>query len=492
MSSLLFSPLLREGGGGHKNHHHQWGEKKTLLCASSSLFATRQQSNNKIAFYYGGIAFLATLTAGVVVGGPLKNTAKTFSVECQDASSSSTTDEDDDFTTSTRSGAARKENNNNKKRYRIAHRTFRSEFSFVNNCLRLARNIANPTSIAALEFQKQLEQFDARFATWKEEYFCFSEEEEEEEERDESEEEDNEEEEEEEEKDDAFRRRRRQRRRKKNDSGVMFEQYVAAERASNGDANATREILLDQYGVDVSLERVREMGARRPQWPVFPWTSWKRLVVRGVIRDASISSCRVMISKHLEKRTTERFAMKLTKEARMSGKRKMGRFYALKKRGEEIASTSTSTSSLACYYSSKAALTKKFAKTHLLANFCNFSAVWVYDMFEDFLRCYNFHKHGGYIGQPVPRNEASLVSCAKLYVNCALKHSITALSSAFGSTTVAALTFYLFPSVSEGKGVYYALFLAQLAGDHFGIRLARGLNATFGFRGLPRLAAAAQ
>ena len=444
-----------------------------MLCASSSLFGRRQQSN-KIAF--GGIAFLATLTAGVVVG-PLKNNAKTFSVECQDASS---TNDEDDFTTITQSAARE----NNKKRYRIAHRTFRSEFSFVNNCLRLARNIANPTSIAALEFQKQLEQFDARFATWKEEYFYFSEEEEEK--RDESEEEDNEEEEEE--KEDAFRRRRR-RRRRKNDSGVMFEQYVAAERASNGDANATREILLDQYGVDVSLERVREMGARRPQWPVFPWTSWKRLVVRGVIRDASISSCRVMISKYLEKRTTERFAMKLTKEARMSGKRKMGRFYALKKRGEEIASTSTSTSSLACYYSSKAALTKKFAKTHLLANFCNFSAVWVYDMFEDFLRCYNFHKHGGYIGQPVPRNEASLASCAKLYVNCALKHSITALSSAFGSTTVAALTFYLFPSVSEGKGVYYALFLAQLAGDHFGIRLARGLNATFGFRGLPRLAA---
>ena len=468
-----------------------------MLCDVGVVGRRRQQSNNKIAFYYGGIAFLATLTAGVVVG-PLKNNAKTFSlVECQDASTSSSSsstnddDDDDDFTTSTKkSAAAREKNNNNnnnnneKKRYRIAHRTFRSEFSFVNNCLRLARNIANPTSIAALEFQKQLEQFDARFATWKEEYFYFSEEEEEE--RDESEEEDNEEEEEE--KEDAFRRRRRQRRRR-NDSGVMFEQYVAAERASNGDANATREILLDQYGVDVSLERVREMGARRPQWPVFPWTSWKRLVVRGVIRDASISSCRVMISKHLEKRTTERFAMKLTKEARMSGKRKMGRFYALKKRGEEIASTSTSTSSLACYYSSKAALTKKFAKTHLLANFCNFSAVWVYDMFEDFLRCYNFHKHGGYIGQPVPRNEASLASCAKLYVNCALKHSITALSSAFGSTTVAALTFYLFPSVSEGKGVYYALFLAQLAGDHFGIRLARGLNATFGFRGLPRLAA---
>ena len=449
-----------------------------MLCGGV-VGRRQQQSNNKIAFY-GGIAFLATLTAGVVVG-PLKNNAKTFSVGCQDASSSSTND-DDDFTTITQSAA--RENNNNEKRYRIAHRTFRSEFSFVNNCLRLARNIANPTSIAALEFQKQLEQFDARFATWKEEYFYFSEEEEEE--RDESEEEDNEEEEEE--KEDAFRRRRR-RRRRKNDSGVMFEQYVAAERASNGDANATREILLDQYGVDVSLERVREMGARRPQWPVFPWTSWKRLVVRGVIRDASISSCRVMISKHLEKRTTERFAMKLTKEAKMSGKRKMGRFYALKKRGEEIASTSTSTSSLACYYSSKAALTKKFAKTHLLANFCNFSAVWVYDMFEHFLRCYNFHKHGGYIGQPVPRNEASLASCAKLYVNCALKHSITALSSAFGSTTVAALTFYLFPSVSEGKGVYYALFLAQLAGDHFGIRLARGLNATFGFRGLPRLAA---
>ena len=464
-------------------------QKKSLLLGVVNAHGS--SNNNKIVF--GGIAFLATLATGVSLGGPLKN----GTVECQNSivmSSDFEDDDDDDFTTTTTTKRSTRNNNNNtnekkNKRYRIAHRTFRSEFSFVNNFLRLARNIANPTSIAALEFQKQLEQFDARFATWKEEYFFFSEEEED---INESEEEDKEEEEEED-KEDSFRRRRRRRRQgRKNDDGVMFEQYVAAERASNGDANATREILLDRYGVDVSLERVREMGARRPQWPVFPWTSWKRLVVRGVIRDASISSCRVMISKYLEKRTTERLAMKLTKEARMSGKRKMGRFYALKKRGEEIASTSTSTSSLACYYSSKAALTKKFAKTHLLANFCNFSAVWVYDMFEDFLRCYNFHKHGGYIGQPVPRNEASLASCAKLYVNCALKHSITALSSAFGSTTVAALTFYLFPSVSEGKGVYYALFFAQLAGDHFGIRLARGLNATFGFRGLPRLAKAVE
>ena len=463
----------------------KWGEK---ACASLFTPSFEKEGVAKIAtsfvgrsptttgVVFGGVAFVATLGLG-----PLKN-AK---VECHSSSDDDVSDliiiageKNNTFTT-----------NNNNKRYRIAHRTFRSEFSFVNNCLRLARNIANPTSIAALEFQKQLEQFDARFATWKEEYFFFSEEKED---INESEEEDKEEEDKED-KEDSFRRRRRRRRQgRKNDDGVMFEQYVAAERASNGDANATREILLDRYGVDVSLERVREMGARRPQWPVFPWTSWKRLVVRGVIRDASISSCRVMISKYLEKRTTERLAMKLTKEARMSGKRKMGRFYALKKRGEEIASTSTSTSSLACYYSSKAALTKKFAKTHLLANFCNFSAVWVYDMFEDFLRCYNFHKHGGYIGQPVPRNEASLASCAKLYVNCALKHSITALSSAFGSTTVAALTFYLFPSVSEGKGVYYALFFAQLAGDHFGIRLARGLNATFGFRGLPRLAKAVE
>ena len=467
-------------------------QKKSLLLGVVNDAHSNNNNNNKIVF--GGIAFLATLATGVSLGGPLKN----GTVECQNSMMMSSDfeddDDDDDFTTTTTTKRSTRNNNNNtnekkNKRYRIAHRTFRSEFSFVNNCLRLARNIANPTSIAALEFQKQLEQFDARFATWKEEYFFFSEEEED---INESEEEDKEEEEEED-KEDSFRRRRRRRRQgRKNDDGVMFEQYVAAERASNGDANATREILLDRYGVDVSLERVREMGARRPQWPVFPWTSWKRLVVRGVIRDASISSCRVMISKYLEKRTTERLAMKLTKEARMSGKRKMGRFYALKKRGEEIASTSTSTSSLACYYSSKAALTKKFAKTHLLANFCNFSAVWVYDMFEDFLRCYNFHKHGGYIGQPVPRNEASLASCAKLYVNCALKHSITALSSAFGSTTVAALTFYLFPSVSEGKGVYYALFLAQLAGDHFGIRLARGLNATFGFRGLPRLAKAVE
>ena len=466
-------------------------QKKSLFLGVVNAHGNNN-NNNKIVF--GGIAFLATLATGVSLGGPLKN----GTVECQNSilmSSDFEDDDDDDFTTTTTTTKRSTRNNNNNtnekknKRYRIAHRTFRSEFSFVNNCLRLARNIANPTSIAALEFQKQLEQFDARFATWKEEYFFFSEEEED---INESEEEDKEEEEEED-KEDSFRRRRRRRRQgRKNDDGVMFEQYVAAERASNGDANATREILLDRYGVDVSLERVREMGARRPQWPVFPWTSWKRLVVRGVIRDASISSCRVMISKYLEKRTTERLAMKLTKEARMSGKRKMGRFYALKKRGEEIASTSTSTSSLACYYSSKAALTKKFAKTHLLANFCNFSAVWVYDMFEDFLRCYNFHKHGGYIGQPVPRNEASLASCAKLYVNCALKHSITALSSAFGSTTVAALTFYLFPSVSEGKGVYYALFFAQLAGDHFGIRLARGLNATFGFRGLPRLAKAVE
>ena len=135
-----------------------------MLCDDVGVVVGRrrrqQSNNNKIAnafYYYGGIAFLATLTAGVVVG-PLKNNAKTFSlVECQDASSSSTNDDDDDdFTTSTqKSAAAREKNNNNnnnneKKRYRIAHRTFRSEFSFVNNCLRLARNVANPTSIAAL------------------------------------------------------------------------------------------------------------------------------------------------------------------------------------------------------------------------------------------------------------------------------------------------------------------------------------------------------
>ena len=58
------------------------------------------------------------------------------------------------------------------------------------------------------------------------------------------------------------------------------------------------------------------------------------------------------------------------------------------------------------YGMDKLTLTKKFAKTHALANFCNFSACWVYDMFEDLLRCYNFYRLGGYIGHPVPENEA--------------------------------------------------------------------------------------
>jgi hypothetical protein len=182
--------------------------------------------------------------------------------------------------------------------------------------------------------------------------------------------------------------------------------------------------------------------------------------------------------------------MKLTKEAKMSGKRKMGRFYERMKRGGEMVASSSSSSSY--HYSSKAALTKKFAKTHALANFCNFSACWVWDMFEDLLRCYNFYKHGGYIGHPVPESEANLASCAKLYANCALKHTVAALSSAFGSTTVAAITFYAFPTFHEGKGVYYALFFSQLAGDQLGLKISQFVNGSLRLRGLPRLADATQ
>ena len=177
-------------------------QKKSLFLGVVNAHGNNN-NNNKIVF--GGIAFLATLATGVSLGGPLKN----GTVECQNSmmmSSDFEDDDDDDFTTTTTTTKRSTRNNNNNtnekknKRYRIAHRTFRSEFSFVNNCLRLARNIANPTSIAALEFQKQLEQFDARFATWKEEYFLFSEEEED---INESEEEDREEEEEED-KEDVF------------------------------------------------------------------------------------------------------------------------------------------------------------------------------------------------------------------------------------------------------------------------------------------------
>ena len=131
-----------------------------MLCDDVGVVVGRrrrqqqQQQNRQRVLLLRRDRFSRDLTAGVVVG-PLKNNAKTFSlVECQDASSSSTNDDDDDDWPTVPKAAAREKNNNNnnnneKKRYRIAHRTFRSEFSFVNNCLRLARNVANPTSIAA-------------------------------------------------------------------------------------------------------------------------------------------------------------------------------------------------------------------------------------------------------------------------------------------------------------------------------------------------------
>lgn len=331
------------------------------------------------------------------------------------------------------------------KTYKIAHRTFRNEFSLVSNCLRVVRNVAVPTSQCALEFQKQLEKFDANYETWREAHFNGEDDEDE------------------------------------------YASYREATAEAEGDLEKTREILLTRFNVDISGEVLREMDAKRPRFPEFPWKSWKRLVLRGCIRDASISSCRVMISKYLETRTTARLAMKLTKEAKMSGKRKMGRFYERMKRGGEMVASSSSSSS-SYYYSSKAALTKKFAKTHALANFCNFSACWVWDMFEDLLRCYNFYKHGGYIGHPVPESEANLASCAKLYANCALKHTVAALSSAFGSATVAAITFYAFPTCHEGKGVYYALFFSQLAGDQLGLKISQFVNGSLRLRGLPRLA----
>jgi hypothetical protein len=333
------------------------------------------------------------------------------------------------------------------KTYKIAHRTFRNEFSLVSNLLRVVRNIAVPTSQCALEFQKQLEKFDVNYETWREAHFGGEDDDEDE-----------------------------------------YTGYREAMAEAEGDLEKTREILLTRFNVDISGEVLREMDAKRPRFPEFPWKSWKRLVLRGCIRDASISSCRVMISKYLETRTTARLAMKLTKEAKMSGKRKMGRFYERMKRGGEMVASSSSSSSSSYYYSSKAALTKKFAKTHALANFCNFSACWVWDMFEDLLRCYNFYKHGGYIGHPVPESEANLASCAKLYANCALKHTVAALSSAFGSATVAALTFYAFPTFHEGKGVYYALFFSQLAGDQLGLKISQFVNGSLRLRGLPRLA----
>ena len=335
------------------------------------------------------------------------------------------------------------------KAYSINHRTFRNEFSLYSNILRVIRNIAVPTSMCAHEFKTELDRFDVNLETWRETYAMYEE--------------------------------------------AMWE--------ANGNAEtALRRILEDERFDETTtaeiptVETFVEMEQSRPRFPLFPWQSWKRLVARGCIHDASISSCRVLISKYLEERTTARMAVKLTKEAKMSGKRKMGRFHdALVKRRYEFAASSSSFSMrrwLNDYYGiNKVTLTKKFAKTHALANFCNFSACWVYDMFEDLLRCYNFYRLGGYIGHPVPENEASLTSCLKLYADCALKHTATALSTAFASAAVAGATFYVFPTLDEGKGVYYALFFTQLLGDQLGLKLGQFVNGKVsGARGLPRFA----
>ena len=336
------------------------------------------------------------------------------------------------------------------KAYSINHRTFRNEFSLYSNILRIVRNIAVPTQLCTLEFKTELDRFDANTERWREQYEMYEE--------------------------------------------AMWEAHGNAERA-------LKRILEDERFDDTTaeiptIETLVEMEQTRPRFPLFPWQSWKRLVARGCIRDASISSCRVVISKYLEERTTRRLAVKLTKEAKMSGKRKMGRFRdaLVVKRRYEFAASSSSLNSmrrwLSDYYGvDKLTLTKKFAKTHALANFCNFSACWVYDMFEDLLRCYNFYRLGGYIGHPVPENEASLASCLKLYANCCLKHTATALSTAFASAAVAGATFYAFPTLDEGKGVYYALFFTQLLGDQLGLKLAQFVNGkVLGARGLPRFA----
>ena len=336
------------------------------------------------------------------------------------------------------------------KAYSINHRTFRNEFSLYSNILRIVRNIAVPTQLCTLEFKTELDRFDANTERWREQYEMYEE--------------------------------------------AMWEAHGDAERA-------LKRILEDERFDDTTaeiptIETLVEMEQTRPRFPLFPWQSWKRLVARGCIRDASISSCRVVISKYLEERTTRRLAVKLTKEAKMSGKRKMGRFRdaLVVKRRYEFAASSSSLNSmrrwLSDYYGvDKLTLTKKFAKTHALANFCNFSACWVYDMFEDLLRCYNFYRLGGYIGHPVPENEASLASCLKLYANCCLKHTATALSTAFASAAVAGATFYAFPTLDEGKGVYYALFFTQLLGDQLGLKLAQFVNGkVLGARGLPRFA----
>ena len=335
--------------------------------------------------------------------------------------------------------------------YSINHRRFRNEFSAYSNVLRVIRNIAVPTQMCSLEFKTELDRFDANMERWRETY----------------------------------------------------EMYEEAMWEANGNAEIALRKILEDERFDATttteiptIETLREMEQTRPRFPLFPWQSWKRLVARGCIRDASISSCRVVISKYLEERTTRRLAMKLTKEAKMSGKRKMGRFHdalVVKRRYEFAASSSSSNSMrrwLSDYYGmDKLTLTKKFAKTHALANFCNFSACWVYDMFEDLLRCYNFYRLGGYIGHPVPENEASLASCLKLYANCCLKHTATALSTAFASAAVAGATFYAFPTLNEGKGVYYALFFTQLLGDQLGLKLAQFVNGkVLGARGLPRFA----
>ena len=341
-------------------------------------------------------------------------------------------------------------NSSSSSKYSINHRTFRNEFSFYSNILRVVRNIAVPTQLCTLEFKTELDRFDANTERWREHYEMYEE--------------------------------------------AMWEAHGNAE-------TALKRILEDERFDDrtaeiPTIETLVEMEQTRPRFPLFPWQSWKRLVARGCIRDASISSCRVVISKYLEERTTRRLAAKLTKEAKMSGKRKMGRFRdaLVVKRRYEFAASSSSLNSmrrwLSDYYGvDKLTLTKKFAKTHALANFCNFSACWVYDMFEDLLRCYNFYRLGGYIGHPVPENEASLASCLKLYANCCLKHTATALSTAFASAAVAGATFYAFPTLDEGKGVYYALFFTQLLGDQLGMKLAQFVNGkVLGARGLPRFA----
>ena len=397
------------------------------------------------------------------------------------------------------------------KTYDVQRRTFAKEFSTAQTILKIVNSSIQPTKVISELYKEQLDRFDEDCAKWQLRWFdtrdfeadadadadgdvCL----------------------------DSGEERRRERFRERYErfkeaySIAFIESDLGESRSSSrtsergeeeGEEEARlaerkyqkrKDVMIRILGEDLELnegtiESLDEMLRTQPKWPTWPWETWRRLVIRGMIRDCCVTSVKVLVSKFLERRTTDRLTVKLTKDFKMSAKRKMARiFNSLRTMSSSSSSSSSSSGSrglvLSYTMGEKWQVAMKFARTTFLANFCHNSAILLYGLFEDAMRCFNFWRLGGYKTYKVPSEQCTPRACLRLYLtSCVTKHVVSVASNAISSMSVACITFYLVPAFEDGKFVWTLFFLSSNCGDLIAQRLSTNLNEFFGFNGLPRL-----